>query len=430
MSEAIAVAVFVVAYIAIATEKVDRVIVALSGAGILLALRVVDIQDALHSPSTGIDWSVLLLLFGMMIIVGVLARTGAFDYLGIWTAQKARGRPFAILALFIVLTAAASSLLDNVTTVLLVAPMTASVTARIGAPLVPYLIAEALASNIGGAATLVGDPPNIVIGSRAGLTYGDFLNNLAPVVVIILAVFIVMCRVLFRDAFSIDERRITDLMALEPKDAITDMPLLIRGCVVLAAVTAAFTVASVIRIEPAVIAALGAGVLLLIARRDPVPFLNHVDWSTLAFFAGLFIMVGALVKAGAVDHVAKALANVTGGHTMTAALVLVWGSGVLSAVVDNIPYVATMAPVVAQMSADLPADAHPQILWWALALGADLGGNATIIGASANVVIAGTSARHGHPITFATFARYGAPTAFVSLAVSTGYIWLRYSLLA
>jgi Na+/H+ antiporter NhaD/arsenite permease-like protein len=219
-------------------------------------------------------------------------------------------------------------------------------------------------------------------------------------------------------------------MALEPRQSITDVRLLVQGCAVLVAVTVAFTLAEVIHIEPAVIAALGAGALLLIARRDPVPFLREVEWPTLAFFAGLFIMVGALVKVGAVDHVAKALADVTGGHTMTAAIVVVWGSGLLSAVVDNIPYVATMTPVVAQMTADLPAGAHPQILWWALALGADLGGNATIIGASANVVIAGTAARQGHPISFGTFARYGVPTAVVTLAVSTLYIWLRYSVLA
>ncbi|HEX7105993.1 MAG TPA: ArsB/NhaD family transporter [Acidothermaceae bacterium] len=430
MSETIAVAVFVIAYIAIASEKVDRVVIALAGAGALLALRVVDLHDALHSESTGIDWAVLLLLFGMMVIVGVLARTGAFEYLGIWTAKKARGRPFAIMAWFIVLTAVASALLDNVTTVLLVAPVTAAVTARLGVPLVPYLIAEALASNIGGSATLVGDPPNIVIGSRAGLSYADFLFNLAPLVVVLLAIFVLMSRVLFRRSFAVDERRVADLMALEPRQSITDVRLLVQGCAVLVAVTVAFTLAEVIHIEPAVIAALGAGALLLIARRDPVPFLREVEWPTLAFFAGLFIMVGALVKVGAVDHVAKALADVTGGHTMTAAIVLVWGSGLLSAVVDNIPYVATMTPVVAQMTADLPAGAHPQILWWALALGADLGGNATIIGASANVVIAGTAARQGHPISFGTFARYGVPTAVVTLAVSTLYIWLRYSLLA
>jgi Na+/H+ antiporter NhaD/arsenite permease-like protein len=239
-----------------------------------------------------------------------------------------------------------------------------------------------------------------------------------------------MSRVLFRRAFAVEEQRVADLMALEPKQTITDVRLLVQGCAVLGAVTIAFMLAEVIDIEPAVIAALGAGVLLLIARRDPAPFLRQVEWSTLAFFAGLFIMVGALVKAGAVDHVAKALAEVTGGHTMAAALVLVWGSGLLSAVVDNIPYVATMTPVVAQMTADLPAGAHPQILWWALALGADLGGNATIIGASANVVIAGSAARQGHPIGFGTFARYGVPTAVVTLAVSTLYIWLRYSVLA
>ncbi len=430
MSEAVAVAVFVVAYIAIATERFERVVIALTGAGVLLALRVVDVHDALHSPTTGVDWSVILLLLGMMIIVGVLAQTGAFEWLGIWAAQRARGRPFAIMAAFVTITAVASALLDNVTTVLLIAPVTLAVTGRLGVAPVPYLIAEALASNIGGTSTLVGDPPNIVIGSRAGLSYTDFLTNLAPLVVVLLVLFVVLCRVLFRGSFTVDEERIKSVMAMNPRSSITDVPLLIRGGIVLALVTAAFALAGLTHVEPAVVSALGAGALLLISRRDPVPFLRQVEWPTLAFFAGLFIMVGALVKVGAVDHVARALANASGGATLPTAMIVLWGSGVLSAIVDNIPYVATMAPVVAQLSADLPAGAHPNILWWALALGADLGGNATIIGASANVVIAGTSARHGHPITFRTFAKFGVPTAVMTLAVSSLYVWVRYYLFA
>jgi Na+/H+ antiporter NhaD/arsenite permease-like protein len=430
VNEIIAIATFAAAYVVIATERVDRVIVALAGAGVLFALRVVDVQDALHSSTTGVDWSVLLLLFGMMIIVAVIAHTGAFESLGIWAAKRARGRPFAIMAAFVSLTAFASAFLDNVTTVLLIAPVTAAVTARLGLPLVPYLIAEALASNIGGTSTLVGDPPNIVIGSRAGLSYTDFLKNLAPIVIVLIVLFVLMCRVLFRKAFTVDEKRIAELMAMNPRDSISDMPLFIRGAVVLAAVTAAFVLADITHVEPAVVAALGAGVLLLITRRDPVLFLRHVEWPTLAFFAGLFIMVGALVKVGAIEDLARFLADASGGDPFTTAMMLLFGSGVLSAIVDNIPYVATMAPVVAQLTADLPSTAHPEILWWALALGADLGGNATIIGASANVVIAGTSARYGHPITFGTWARYGTPTAIMTVAVSALYLWLRYHLLA
>ena len=430
MNEVIALAVFAAAYAVIASERVDRVIVALAGAGTLFALRVVDVQDALHSPTTGIDWSVLLLLFGMMVIVGVIAHTGAFEGLGIWAAQRVHGRPFAIMAAFVSLTAFASAFLDNVTTVLLIAPVTAAVTARLGLPLVPYLIAEALASNIGGTSTLVGDPPNIVIGSRAGLSYTDFLANLAPIVIVLMVLFVLMCRVLFRKAFTVDESRIAELMAMNPRDSITDMPLFIRGAAVLVAVTAAFVLADLTHVEPAVVAALGAGVLLLITRRDPVLFLRHVEWPTLAFFAGLFVMVGALVKVGAIDDLARFVARAGGGDPFGTALILLFGSGVLSAVVDNIPYVATMAPVVAQLTADLPSTAHPEILWWALALGADLGGNATIIGASANVVIAGTSARYGHPITFGAWARYGIPTAIITIAVSAVYLWLRYHLLA
>ncbi len=426
MTEFAAIAVFVVCYVLIATEKVDRVAVALGGAVTLLALRVVDIDDAFHSERYGVDWGVIGLLLGMMVIVGVLAQTGVFDYLGIRAAQRAGGRPFAILTLLIIITAFASSLLDNVATVLLVAPVTIQITRRLGIPPVPFLIAEALASNIGGAATLVGDPPNIIIASRAGLSYGDFLVHLAPLVIVLMVAYLAAARVLFRRALVTDPERVRELMQLQPKDSLTDRPLLLRALAVLALVTAAFMLHSALHLEPAVVALVGAAVLLLIARRDPKAFLAHVEWPTLAFFIGLFIMVGALVKTGAVDRIASSLADATNGDVPRAMLLLLVVSAVLSAIVDNIPYVATMTPVVATLIADLNSGHDPNVLWWALALGADLGGNATIIGASANVVIAGAAGRAGHPIRFVEFAKYGVPVTILTVLISGAYLWLRY----
>jgi len=426
VQELAAISVFLVAYVLIAIEWVDRVAIALGGAAVLLGLRVVDIHDALHSERYGVDWGVLALLLGMMLIVGVLAKTGVFDYLGIRAAQRAGGRPFRIMVTLVLITAVASSLLDNVTTVLLVAPVTIEVTRRLGLPPVPFLIAETLASNIGGTATLVGDPPNIIIGSRSHLTYGDFLLHLAPLVVVLLVAFIGMCRFLFARALVGEPDRVAEIMALDPRASITDRPLLLRAGIVLTAVTVAFVLHSFVDVEPAVVALLGAGVLLLVARRDPKPFLATVEWSTLAFFLGLFVMVGALVKTGAIDRVADVLAGATAGQVPRASMLLLVGSAALSGIVDNIPYVATMTPVVGTLIRDLHGAHDPNVLWWALALGADLGGNATLIGASANVVMAGIAARAGHPIRFLQFARYGLPVAAVTIAMSAGYIWLRY----
>jgi Na+/H+ antiporter NhaD/arsenite permease-like protein len=328
----------------------------------------------------------------------------------------------------VTLTAVASALLDNVTTVLLVAPVTILICERLDLPPAPYLISLALASNIGGTATLIGDPPNIIIASQANLTYLDFLTNLAPLVVVLLIVFIAMCRLLFRSSFAYRPERVRELLALDKREAIVDRPLLIRSLAVGVAATAGFALHGLLHYDPSVIALLGAGVLLL-ANRPPAVFLREVEWPTLAFFAGLFIMVGALVKVGVIQHLADAAADLTGGRLLLATTLLLWVSGLLSAVVDNIPYVATMAPVVGSLVAGLPPGTDGTVLWWSLALGADLGGNATAIGASANVVILGLSERAGHRISFLEFTKYGALVALATLAISMPYLWLRYFVL-
>jgi Na+/H+ antiporter NhaD/arsenite permease-like protein len=370
---------------------------------------------------------VIFLLTGMMIIVGVLRQTGLFEYLAIWSARRSRGRPFVVLVLLIVITAVASALLDNVTTILLVAPVTVLIAERFGVPPAPFLVAEVLASNIGGTATLIGDPPNIIIASAADLSYLDFLVNLAPLVVVLLVVFIGMARWLFRDALAFHPERVNEVLALNPKDALVGGSLLPKALGVLAVVTLAFGLQEFLHYEPSVVALLGAGTLLLVAPDQLQEATDEIAWGTLLFFIGLFVMVGALVKVGVIEDLARVVVDVTGGNLLLATVLLVLVSAVLSAVVDNIPYVATMVPIVATLSAELPGDTT--VLWWALAIGADLGGNATSIGASANVVALGVAERSGFKVRFFEFLAYGVPTVIVTLGISLVYLWLRYFVL-
>lgn len=429
MSDIVVISIFVLAYVLIATEWVHRVIVALAGAGLMLLFRFVSAEDAFSSERFGIDWNVIFLLFGMMVIIGVLRYTGLFEYLAIRSAKRARGRPFRIMVTLVLITAVASALLDNVTTMLLVAPVTLLIAERLGLPPIPMLIAEAMASNIGGTATLIGDPPNILIGSQADLSYIDFLVNLAPIVVVLLVVFIVAVKFLFRGSFEYRPERVAELFALDERESLTDRPLLVRALVVLTVVTLAFALHGFLHYEPSVVALLGAGVLLLIAGREPWPFLREVEWHTLVFFAGLFVMVGALVKAGVVSSLARAAIRATDGDVFIAMILLLWVSAILSALVDNIPYVATMAPLVSELIRALPSGASTTVLWWALALGADLGGNATPIGASANVVVLGIADRSGHRIRFVEFVKYGVVVTLLTVGLSTIYLWVRYFVL-
>jgi anion transporter len=421
-----AVAIFAVVFVLIATERVHRVVAALAGAGAMLLLRVVDAEDAFHNVETGVDWEVIFLLLGMMLIVAVLRRTGLFEYLAIWSAKRAHGRPYRIMVILCIVTAVASALLDNVTTVLLVAPVTLLIAERIGARPVPFLIAEVLASNIGGTATLVGDPPNIIIASRAGISYGEFLANLGPISLIVLVLFLVLARFLFRRDLLADPKRMLEVMRLEEREAILDPGLLLRSLAVLALTTVGFLLQSVLGYEPSIVALLSAGLLLAVSGVRVQELVRDVEWETLVFFAGLFIMVGGLVEVGAIDAMAEAASDATGGNLLAAALLILVLSAVLSAFVDNIPYVAAMAPVVAGLTAGFGGS----VLWWSLALGADMGGNATAIGASANVVVLGIAARSGHPITFREFLRYGVIVTLLSIGVSALYLWLRYFVLA
>ncbi len=421
----IAVLVFVVAYALIATERIHKTAVALAGAAIMVALPVINSDDVFYSHDTGIDWDVIFLLLGMMIIVSVLRQTGVFEYTAIWAAKRARGSPLRIMILLVLVTAIASALLDNVTTVLLIAPVTLLVCDRLEIGPAPFLMAEAFASNIGGTATLIGDPPSIIIGSRAGLSFNDFLIHLTPIVIVMIAVFVALLPRLFPGAFDVDSERVADVMSLEEREAIRDPRLLIKCGAVLAAVLAGFIAHSAIHMEPSLVALVGAGILILLSELEHSDYLSSVEWDTLLFFAGLFVMVGALVKTGVVNHLARLATAVTGGHALFATMLILVVSCVLSGIVNNVPYAATMAPIVAQLLPSM-GHAHSQALWWALVLGTDLGGNLTAVGASANVVILGIARRADSPISFWEFTRKGLVVTVMSVALSALYLWVRY----
>ena len=325
--------------------------------------------------------------------------------------------------------AIASALLDNVISVLLIAPVTLLVCDRLAINAAPFLMAEVFASNIGGTATLVGDPPNIIIASKAGLSFNDFLIHLAPIVIIVILVLIALLPRLFPGAFTVDPERVADVMSLEEREAIRDRRLLIACGVVLAAVFAGFIAHSALHMEPSIVALLGAGVLIVVSRLKHSDYLSSVEWDTLLFFAGLFIMVGALVKTGVMKQLARLAITATGGNTLLATMVILAASLLISGIVNNVPYVATMAPIVADLAPALADHANPGVLWWALALGTDFGGNLTAVGASANVVVIGIARRAGNPISFWDFTRKGALVTAVSLALAAIYLWLRYFLL-
>ncbi|MFB4318660.1 ArsB/NhaD family transporter [Actinomadura sp. 21ATH] len=426
MTPVVALAVFVVAFFFIATEKADKVKVVLIAAGVMTVLGLTPGAEVFFSEHEGIDWNVIFLLLGMMIIVGIIKQTGIFDFLAIWAAKKSRGRPYRLMVMLMVITAVASPFLDNVTTIMLVAPVTVVVCNRLRFPAQPYLIAEVLASNIGGAATLIGDPPNIIIGSRAGLSFNDFLVHMAPIVVITFIAFVALTRVLFRKALRNESAHIDEVMALQERRAITDPALLARCLGVLALVVAGFALHSVLHVEPSIVALVGAGVMILVTRADVNDVMGEVEWPTLVFFGGLFVMVSGLVHTGVIESIGEWAVETVGNDYVTAATGLLFGSAVLGAFFDNIPYTATMAPIVEGLVEGAPDPGTGQALWWAFALGADFSGNGTAVAASANVVALGIAARTGHPISFWQFTRYGIVVTVLSTLMAWAYVLLRY----
>jgi Na+/H+ antiporter NhaD/arsenite permease-like protein len=413
----LAVVVFAAALGVIALEWVHRTKVALVGAGLMVVLGVLDQDAAIEA----VDWSTLGLLAGMMIIVGLTERTGVFTYLALRVAQLSRGRPFRLVFLLACVTGVLSAFLDNLTAILLVVPITLLLADLLGISPVPLVLIEVLASNIGGTATLIGDPPNIMIGSHVGeLTFVDFVVNLAPVAIVTLVVVTGVLYLLFRGRLTIAPERAAEIAALDPARDMRERPHVRRSLAVLIGTIVAFFLHSTLHLEPAVVALAGATVLLLVAADDVEDALERVEWSTIFFFVGLFVMVGGLEQRGVIDRVADGFADVTGGSATGEALVLLWGAAAGSALVDNIPFTAAMIPVVDRLETGEFDDAN----WWALALGACFGGNATMIAAAANVAATGVLDRAGQPLTFVQFLRVGIPVTVLSLGIATAYLLL------
>ncbi len=427
--------IFVLVYVLIVVERWHKTAIALGGASLVLLLKLVTQEEAFHSVEYGVDWNVIFLIIGMMIIVSIMRETGVFQWTAIRSAKLGRGEPFRIMAILAVVTAVASAFLDNVTTVLLIAPVTIVIANQLEVDPVPYMIVEALASNIGGTATLIGDPPNIMIGSRAELPFNAFIEHLTPVVIAILIAFVISIRFIWGRNLTTRPELKARILAIDESRAITDKPLLVKSLVVTGLVVIGFILHHPLGFQPATIALVGAAVLLLWSKHQPHKALREVEWTSLFFFIGLFIIVGAVVKVGLVGILARKALALTEGNLFATSMLVLWFSAFASAIIDNIPYVATMNPLIIEMAKAMwPGQTghallhHADLLpiWWSLALGACLGGNGTAIGASANVIICGLSERAGYPITFRRFTLYGMPLMIESVIISTVYIWWRY----
>jgi Na+/H+ antiporter NhaD/arsenite permease-like protein len=410
--------IFLITYALIVSERVHRTISALLGGIAMILFGVLPQAQAFHS----VDWNVIFLLAAMMIIANVLKETGLFQWIALQAVRLGKGDPFRVLVILSVVTAFTSAFLDNVTIVVLVAPVTLFVASNLRVNPVPFLIAEILASNIGGMATLVGDPPNILIGSAAGIDFLTFVTNLGPIALIILLAFIGLSRLLFKNNLEIGSGTSINIEVLDTSTIITDPVLLRKSVVIMLGVVAGFLAHGALHLEPATIALTGATLLMLWGRSDPHHLLRDVEWTTLFFFIGLFITVEAIVKVGIIENIAESALRLTGGSLPLTSMLLIWFSAIASGIIDNIPYTATIIPLVQNLSQVMTAEP----LWWSLALGACLGGNFTLVGAAANVVVANLAEKSGHPISFALFLRYGAITTILSLLLASGYVWLRY----
>ena len=400
-------------------ELAHRAVAAVVGALLLILTGVLTVE----SGFSYVDINTIGVLIGMMLFVAIVKNSGIFEYIAIKAAKIAKGRPWPLMLLLCIITAVLSGFLDNVTTVLLIGPMTLAITNMLKTSPVPFFITQIMASNIGGTATLIGDPPNIMIGSAAGLSFLDFVANTGLAVVFVLAAMLVCFYFIYGRKLHVEEGAMAEVLQLDESKAINDRPLLIKSVVMIILVVFAFIFHSQLHLESSTVALTAAGIMLLIGRQDVEEAIAGVEWSTLIFFTGLFIVVGGLQETGVIQIVANTLVDMTAGHMTLTILLILWVSAIISAFLDNIPFVATLIPLILTMESS-GVDVAP--LWWAVSLGACLGGNGTLIGASANVVLSGISNRHGFPITFASYFKVGFPLMLLSVGICTIYMLLRY----
>jgi Na+/H+ antiporter NhaD/arsenite permease-like protein len=422
---------FLATYGVIVTEKLNRAIVAGLGAALMISLGVINQEQAI----AGVDFNTLGLLTGMMVIVAITRRCGVFQFVAIWSAKKVRADPWGILLMLSVVTAVFSALLDNVTTVLLIAPVTLLITEELNIDPYPFLFAEIFSSNIGGAATLVGDPPNIMIGSAVHLSFNDFLVNLAPITPAIMLITLVAIYMIWGKNLHATVEARQRVMQFREEDAITDYALLRKSLIVLSLVIVGFVLAHPLHLEPATIAMFGAGLLLFLNNigaaadeqsEDVHKSFGEVEWVTIFFFVGLFIVVTGIEHAGLLEMLANEVLELTGGDLAVTSIAILWIAAIASAIVDNIPFVATMIPMIESMAPAFGGAENLMPLWWSLALGACLGGNGSLVGASANLIVAGFAERAGHRIPFLRFMLIAFPLMLISVVIASAYVYLRY----
>ncbi len=415
-----AIVIFVITYSLMASEQFNRTTIAMFGAVLMMILNVESQKSAFHH----IDFNTIFLLIGMMIIVTIMRKTGIFEYMAIKIAKISGGNPWRIAVLFSLLTGVSSAFLDNVTTIMLIVPVTIVIAETLEIHPLPFLLPEVIIANIGGTATLIGDPPNIMIGSATELGFNDFMLNLAPVVIVITIVTIFIVKLIYKKQLVCSEENKNKVLQMDEKLAIKDKSLLIKSLTALSITILGFLLHQTLGYESATIALFGAGLLLLISRLDPEEILMELEWPTIFFFAALFILVGALEEVGIIEMLAAKMLALTGGDMMKTVMIVLWGSALASAFLDNIPFVATMIPLIKEMGAMSGLELAP--LWWALALGACLGGNGTLIGASSNVILAGLMNKHGYKMGFVDFMKVGFPIMIVSIILSSIYMFVFY----
>lgn len=420
----LALIIFVASYVLIIMEKVNRALVACFGGILMLLSGVLNLDNAFLQH---IDWHTIVLLLSMMILVSITSKSGLFEYIAISLAKMVKGRPIPILIVISTLTAVGSALLNNVTTVLLIVPIVLTLTSMLNITAIPYLLSVILASNIGGTATLIGDPPNLMIGQAVShLSFNDFLIHLGPVVLVIYVTVMTGIAFLYRDRLTVGEQEKIDLMRIDPMQYLLKKGLLFKSVTILTMTTVGFIIQPLLHVELTSIAMAGAVLLMLLTSEDESTedVFQAIEWVTIFFFVGLFMLVGGLKEVGLIDEIAKSIIYYTEGDVPRTSLLILWTSGILSGFVDNIPFVAAMIPVILEFQEYGMTNLDP--LWWALALGACLGGNGTLIGASSNVIVAGLAMKAKQPFTFMDFLKVGVPTALISFIISSFYLYFRY----